>query len=151
MAYRTEATRVEDNECPLCRIVVGKPRRAFVKHVGRHMEEIALMALPRDVEEDSEEGSVSTERTHTCSLETWTPAYETPGYGSSRQYYEHDLNSINLRQVDAHGPPSLDYPMVILLSLFSVEQSFPSICAFCYALRWQLLKLWFSSQLHLIG
>ena len=55
MAHRTEATRIEDEECPLCRIVVGKPRRAFVKHVGRHMEEIALMALPRNVEEDSEE------------------------------------------------------------------------------------------------
>ena len=63
MAYKTEATRVEDAECPLCRTVVGKPRRAFVKHVARHMEEIALMALPRNVEDDSEEGSVSTDRT----------------------------------------------------------------------------------------
>ncbi len=57
MALKTEARRIEDDECPLCRIVVGKPRRGFVKHVGRHMEEIALMALPRDVEEDTEEGS----------------------------------------------------------------------------------------------
>ena len=65
MACKTEATRIEDDECPLCRIVLGKPRRAFVKHVGRHMEEIALMALPRNVEEDSEEGSVSTDRTDT--------------------------------------------------------------------------------------
>ena len=63
MAYRTKATRIEDEECPLCRIVVGKPRRAFIKHVGRHMEEIALMALPRDVEEDSEEDCLSTDRT----------------------------------------------------------------------------------------
>lgn len=63
MAYKTEATRVEDAECPLCRTVVGKPRRAFVKHVARHMEEIALMALPRNIEDDSEEGSVSTDRT----------------------------------------------------------------------------------------
>lgn len=63
MAYKTEAARIEDDECPLCRIVLGKPRRAFVKHVGRHMEEIALMALPRNVEDDSEEGSVSTDRT----------------------------------------------------------------------------------------
>lgn len=66
MAYKTEATRIEDDECPLCRIVLGKPRRAFVKHVGRHMEEIALMALPRNAEEHSEEGSVSTDRTNTC-------------------------------------------------------------------------------------
>ena len=60
---KTEATRFEDDECPLCRTVVGKPRRAFVKHVARHIEEIALMALPRNVEEGSEEGSVSTDRT----------------------------------------------------------------------------------------
>ena len=63
MALKTEARRIEDDECPLCRIVVGKPRRGFVKHVGRHMEEIALMALPRDVEEDIEEGSLSTDHT----------------------------------------------------------------------------------------
>ena len=61
VAYKTEATRIEDDECPLCRIVIGKPRRAFVKHVGRHMEEIALMALPRNVEDDSEKGSVCTD------------------------------------------------------------------------------------------
>ena len=63
MALKTEARRIEDDECPLCRIVVGKPRRGFVKHVGRHMEEIALMALPRDVEEDTEESSLSTDHT----------------------------------------------------------------------------------------
>ncbi len=63
MALKTEARQIEDDECPLCRIVVGKPRRGFVKHVGRHMEEIALMALPRDVEEDTEEGSLSTDHT----------------------------------------------------------------------------------------
>lgn len=62
MARRTEATRIEDDECPLCRIVVGKSRRGFVKHVARHMEEIALMALPLNVEEDTEEGSTSTDR-----------------------------------------------------------------------------------------
>ena len=57
MALITKARRIEDDECPLCRIIVGKPRRGFVRHVGQHMEEIALMALPRDVEEDTEEGS----------------------------------------------------------------------------------------------
>ena len=61
MALKTEAKCTENDECPLCRIVVGKPRRGFVKHVGRHMEEIALMALPRDVEEKTEEESSSSE------------------------------------------------------------------------------------------
>ena len=61
MALKTEAKCTENDECPLCRIVVGKPRRGFVKHVGRHMEEIALMALPRDVEDSTEEELSSSE------------------------------------------------------------------------------------------
>ena len=63
MALKTEAKCIENYECPLCRIVVGKPRRGFVKHVGRHMEEIALMALPRNVEDNTEEESSSSEHT----------------------------------------------------------------------------------------
>ena len=63
MALKTEARQIENDECPLCCITVGKPRRGFVKHVGRHLEEIALMALPRNVEDDTEEGSTSTDRT----------------------------------------------------------------------------------------
>ena len=61
-ANQIQPRPIEAEECPLCRIVVGKPRRVFVKHVGRHMEEVALMALPRSTEEDSDEGSVSTDQ-----------------------------------------------------------------------------------------
>ena len=60
MAYRADVRPSESQECPLCRIVLGKPQRAFVKHVCRHMEEIALIALPRDNVEDSEQDSTST-------------------------------------------------------------------------------------------
>ena len=63
MALKTEAKCIENDECPLCRIVIGKPRRGFVKHVGRHMEEIALMALPRNVEDNTEDESSSSEHT----------------------------------------------------------------------------------------
>ena len=62
-AYQTRQRQVETEECPLCQIVLGKPRRAFVKHTARHMEEIALMALPRSTEEDSDESSISTNQT----------------------------------------------------------------------------------------
>ena len=61
MAYITRAKPIEHEECPLCQVVLGKPRREFVKHVGRHMEEIALMALPRENDEDSEAYSTSIE------------------------------------------------------------------------------------------
>lgn len=66
MAYRVETRIGENEECPLCRVTLGKSRRAFAKHVGRHMEEIALMALPRDnaeeSDEESDEESTSTEQ-----------------------------------------------------------------------------------------
>ena len=62
IAYHTQTRPIETEECPLCRVVLGKPRRAFVKHVGRHMEEIALMALPRNAEEDSDKSSNGTDQ-----------------------------------------------------------------------------------------
>ena len=58
MAYNAESKPSEKEECPFCRGFLGRPRRAFVKHVGSHMEEIALMALPRDRLGDSEDKSV---------------------------------------------------------------------------------------------
>ena len=56
-----------------------------------------------------------------------------------------------LGRVDALGIPSQGYPVVIILFIYSIEQIFPSICSFCYALRSQSLKLYFPSQLHLFG
>ena len=58
MAYNADSKPSEKEECPFCRGVLGRPRRAFVQHVASHMEEIALMALPRDRLGDSEEKSV---------------------------------------------------------------------------------------------
>ncbi|KAL9607427.1 MAG: hypothetical protein Q9167_007662, partial [Letrouitia subvulpina] len=51
----------EKEECPLCRLVLGCSKRAFVKHVGRHMEQIALMALPRETEESETNNSDATD------------------------------------------------------------------------------------------
>jgi hypothetical protein len=39
--------------CPLCQKVEMKTRKDFVIHVAKHMESIALAALPRDAESDS--------------------------------------------------------------------------------------------------
>ena len=58
MAYNAESRPVENEECPFCRVFLRRPRRAFIKHVGSHMEEIALMALPRDHLSDLEDKSV---------------------------------------------------------------------------------------------
>ena len=69
MAYRPQERPIEVEECPLCRSVLGKPRREFVKHVGRHMEQIALMALPREATDDSDTESACTAQensSHAC-------------------------------------------------------------------------------------
>ena len=57
-AMSVQALPMENQECPLCQTVPGKSRRNFVKHLARHLESIALAALPADVEEDSDGGSV---------------------------------------------------------------------------------------------
>ena len=80
------------------------------------------------------------------SVETSTPRqFGVLGQSKNR------VDLINLGRVDALGPPSQDYPMVIILSIYSFEQIFLSTCSFCYALRSQSLKLCFSSRLHLFG
>jgi ankyrin repeat protein len=43
--------------CPLCLCVPGESRRNFVTHVGKHMESVALAALPRENDSDSESDS----------------------------------------------------------------------------------------------
>ena len=59
MAHRAQERPTKDEECHICRIVPGNSRRAFVNHVCRHMEDIALKALPRNTDEDSEQNSIS--------------------------------------------------------------------------------------------
>jgi DNA-directed RNA polymerase subunit M/transcription elongation factor TFIIS len=61
LALTTQAKPIESEACPLCGVISGMSRREFVKHLGRHMEEIALMALPRDHDEESEADSANTE------------------------------------------------------------------------------------------
>ena len=58
MAYHAESRPSEKRKYPFCRSFLGRTRRAFVNHVGSHMEEIALIALPRDRLGDSKDKSV---------------------------------------------------------------------------------------------
>jgi len=59
--YRQREISAEHEKCFLCDTIPGKSRRAFVKHVGQHMEEIALVALPRQIEDDSGESTTTNE------------------------------------------------------------------------------------------
>ena len=54
-AKRSVSKQVEDQECPLCLQTCFNSRRLLTKHLGGHMEEIALSSLPREVESDIDE------------------------------------------------------------------------------------------------
>ncbi|KIW31769.1 hypothetical protein, variant [Cladophialophora immunda] len=45
---------VDTYQCPLCHRDGWDSRRSFITHVGKHLEEISLSALPRDVDSGSE-------------------------------------------------------------------------------------------------
>ena len=53
-AQSSNARPIETEEYLLCRDTPAQSCRTFIKHVGHHMEEMALFALPRDSEDDSE-------------------------------------------------------------------------------------------------
>ncbi|KAL8723601.1 MAG: hypothetical protein Q9225_000143 [Loekoesia sp. 1 TL-2023] len=57
---------IEQEVCPLCLDCPGKDRRSFIRHVCRHMEDIALLVITQGSEVESDEGpetgSSSTER-----------------------------------------------------------------------------------------
>ena len=53
-ALYSEEYLVENEQYSLCLAVPGHSKRNFVKHVGRHLEQIALMAVPPDDQDSSD-------------------------------------------------------------------------------------------------
>lgn len=51
-ATTTVVDSIAQQECPLCRETDWPSQRKFVTHVGRHMEEVALSSLPREIDSD---------------------------------------------------------------------------------------------------
>jgi hypothetical protein len=66
-AENTTPQPYETQQCPLCLVVPGHSQKSFINHVGEHLEEIALAALPRKLESSSETDSISS--THTADAE----------------------------------------------------------------------------------
>ena len=52
-AKRVEEHAITEETCPLCQRAGWQLRRAFIKHLGKHMEDIALLALPPADDPDS--------------------------------------------------------------------------------------------------
>jgi hypothetical protein len=53
-AKKSTPEPIASQRCPLCQEEGWGSQRSFITHVGRHLEEIALSVLPRDVDSDSE-------------------------------------------------------------------------------------------------
>lgn len=62
----------ENEQCPLCCSTPGGSRRVFVNHVARHMEQIALLALPRATEESDDEAERDGSESLADTISTWT-------------------------------------------------------------------------------
>ena len=58
-ACRKTPKPVEEEKCFLCDKYPSNTRRALISHIGKHMEEVAMMALPKDHMDDSEHSSES--------------------------------------------------------------------------------------------
>ncbi|KAL8782763.1 MAG: hypothetical protein Q9195_009578 [Heterodermia aff. obscurata] len=58
-ACRKISKPVEEEKCLLCDKYPSTTRRALVAHIGKHMEEVAMMALPKDHTDDSGQSSES--------------------------------------------------------------------------------------------
>ncbi len=56
-AGSNDVVSAERKECPLCLQKEWSSQRQFVIHLGRHLEEIALSVLPREVDSESDEHS----------------------------------------------------------------------------------------------
>ena len=61
-----EDTTRNDN-CPLCQEYPGDSRRAFISHMSRHMEYIALASLPRNSDSESDQASQASQGFRTTS------------------------------------------------------------------------------------
>ncbi len=58
-AARRKPRTINDEKCHLCNRALGTSQKAIRSHVGKHLEEVALMALPKEDESYSDVSSNS--------------------------------------------------------------------------------------------
>ena len=79
----------ESLSCSLCLVVPGKSQRNFATHVGKHMEGIALAALPRDGEStDTESNSSKKTGQEYSNHDLGDNEFQRDEYGSSQAHLE---------------------------------------------------------------
>ena len=59
-----EIISVKDEQCPFCKASRWTSKSRFSAHLGRHLEEIALSALPTETEDELEQGTETPSELH---------------------------------------------------------------------------------------
>ncbi|KAI4225419.1 MAG: hypothetical protein L6R40_008367 [Gallowayella cf. fulva] len=97
-----------DLSCPLCKISVGTTK-LFERHVGRHLEELALFILPRDAGSDEDEGYDEDFEPHDSNDGERASQSETNSVGTNKisaQHFRHRSEEPALSVLEAPEPPS---------------------------------------------
>ncbi|KAL9631411.1 MAG: hypothetical protein Q9164_005911 [Protoblastenia rupestris] len=88
-AYRRSALPIEHEECYLCKDYSSTSKRDFIAHVGQHLEDIALLAIPGlqvdDEVENSEDGAQDSS-SNTESSEYQTPVIPSPSMTENKAH-----------------------------------------------------------------
>ncbi|KAF5554618.1 transcription factor Cys6 [Fusarium mexicanum] len=88
-------------ECPLCRQAISG-LKSYIKHVGRHLEQLALHALPKIGDEELEDGAESGEQNDEAS-ELGAVSVDDNSETSSQYKEKSDTNETN-KQVESSNP-----------------------------------------------
>ncbi|RBA09691.1 hypothetical protein FPRO05_05627 [Fusarium proliferatum] len=92
-------------ECPLCRQDVSG-LESYIKHVGRHLEQLALHALPKIGDEELEDDDDSGEQTDEASELGAISANDDFSETSSKVHEQLEINETN-NQVESGGPNTM--------------------------------------------
>lgn len=115
IAEKRTPHHIDRQQCPLCLAFPCGSQRNFISHVGKHMESIALAALPRDEDSGSESDSTTSKNsnkadrnphdivtpvipvatpTSTAQFPRWNPTdlLKPRGFQKSQQMDERSLN-----------------------------------------------------------
>lgn len=147
LALIEEEQPAEQEECPLCCKVVNKSRRGFIAHVGHHMEQIALIVLPRDVD-DTESNSCSSSIEHITVEESRNPVKINTEKASKKERRKVDEAEEEMTlptNCDQAGTGSFKDPMNMPLPTLSTTMSSESpsskhcpVCGKYFGTRWNL-------------
>jgi hypothetical protein len=116
-AKKSTPEPMASQRCPLCQEEGWGSQRSFVTHVGRHLEEIALSVLPKDVDSDSEAESDDSQSAENISTKD-DPSEPPRKQRSHPPYFEGYMECL-YRDMPTHGTCSMAFQNMTLLKRVS--------------------------------